>query len=221
MSQPTANQQLAALEQAIMARAENLAQQFNDKANRQRDHILRDAAERLHIAEEREVLAAKAEAERLFRRVTQASELKLQGRLDQLRWELVQTVQGRLKERMQALCADRPGYRKWLVQMVREAAELLPEGELTAEVNTEDLAWLRDEWPDLVSEAAPGRSIRLADQATWGSGGVRLRTADNRAQVDNRFEGRLSRLEARIQRVILQQLFPADINASARSGGPQ
>ena len=78
--------QLVALERAIMARAEELAQEFHDKAKRQKDTILRDAAERLHMAEEREVLVAKAEAERHFRRVTQASELKLQARLDQLRW---------------------------------------------------------------------------------------------------------------------------------------
>ena len=147
MSQSGANRQLEALEQAIMARAENLAQEFQDKADRQRDHILRDAAERLHNAEEREVLAAKAEAERLFRRVTQASELRLQGRLDQLRWELVQTIQGRLKERMQSLRLDRPTYREWLVQMVREASELLPEGELTAAVNADDLSWIKGEWP--------------------------------------------------------------------------
>jgi V/A-type H+-transporting ATPase subunit E len=221
MSQTGPDRQLQALEQAIMARAENLAQEFQDKADRQRDHILRDAAERLHVTEEREVLTAKAEAERLFRRVTQASELKLQGRLDQLRWELVQTVQGRLSERIQALRHDRPGYREWLAQMIEEAATLLPAGELTAEVNADDLGWLRNEWTDLVTQAAPGRSIRLAEEPTWGSGGIRLRTADNRAQVDNRFEGRLARVEAQVQRVILQQLFPTDINANARSGGPQ
>ena len=221
MNKAGTNHQLENLEQAIMARAQHLAREFQVKAERQRDHILRDAAEKLHNAEEREVLAAKAEAERLFRRVTQASELKLQGRLDRLRWELVQTVQGRLQERMLALRADRAGYREWLATMIAEAAELLPQGELTAEVNTEDLAWLAPEWPALVAAAAPGRDIRLADQPTWGSGGVRLRTTDNRAQVDNRFEGRMARLEAGIQRVILRQLFPADINASARSGGPQ
>lgn len=220
MSQPGQNQ-LQALEQAIMARAEELAQEFHHKANRQRDTILRDAAERLHLAEEREVLVAKAEAERHFRRVTQASELKMQGRLDQLRWELVQAVEARLAQRMQALCADRPAYKKWLVEMVRDAAERLPAGELTAEVNAEDLIWLAGEWPALVAEAAPDRSIQLAEQPTWGSGGVKLRTVDNRAQVDNRFEGRLARFEAGIQRVILQQLFPTDISASARSGGPQ
>jgi V/A-type H+-transporting ATPase subunit E len=221
VSQSGQDKQLAALEQAIMVRAEYLAQEFRDKADRQRDHILRETAERLHVAEEREVLAAKAEAERLFRRVTQASELKLQGQLDQLRWELVQTIQGRLGERIQALRRDRPSYREWLALMIREAVELLPEGDLTAELNSDDLSWLRKEWPELVARAAPGRSIGLAEEPTWGSGGIRLRTADNRAQVDNRFEGRLARLEAQVQRLILQQLFPTDINANARSGGPQ
>ena len=220
MSQ-SAESQLHALEAAIMTRATELAQEFHDKASRQRDTILRDVAERVHLAEQREVLVAKAEAERHFRRVTQASELKMQARLDQLRWELVQTVQTRLAQRMQELRADRSAYRAWLVEMVRDAAGLLPAGELTAEVNADDIAWLPADWPALVAEAAPERSIQLADAPTWGSGGIKLRTRDNRAQVDNRFEGRLARFEAGIQRVILQQLFPADINASARSGGPQ
>jgi V/A-type H+-transporting ATPase subunit E len=215
------NNQLASLEQAIMARAKELAREFHEKANRQRDNILRDAADRLHMAEEREVLVAKAEAERHFRRVTQASELKMQARLDQLRWELVQTVQARLTERMQALRDDRSAYRAWLVEMIRDASALLPAGELTAEVNAEDLNWLAAEWPAMVAEAAPDRSIALGDRPTWGSGGLKLRTKDNRAQIDNRFEGRLTRFEADVQRVILQRLFPTDINASARSGGPQ
>lgn len=219
MSKPP--DQLGALEAAIMARADELAREFRDKAVRQRDTILRDAAERLHIAEEREVLVAKAEAERHFRRVTQASELRMQGRLDQLRWELVQAVQTRLAERMQALRADRDSYRAWMQRMIAEAARLLPDGELHAEVIADDHAWLADVWQALADEAAPGRSITLSEQPTWGSGGIRLRTADNRAQVDNRFEGRLARYEAHIQRVILQQLFPGDITAGARSGGPQ
>ena len=220
MSQ-TGQNQLQALEDAIMERAKELAQEFHDKANRQRDTILRDVAERLHMAEEREVLAIKAEAERHFRRVTQASELKMQSRLDQLRWELVQKIQARLAQRMQSLCTDRPAYRAWLVVMIRDAAAVLPDGDLAAEVNEQDLGWLAAEWPELITEAAPQRNITLVDTPTWGSGGIRLRTADNRAQVDNRFEGRLSRFEADVQCVIMHQLFPPDINASARSGGPQ
>lgn len=220
MSQPEQNQ-AQALENAIMNRARELAQEMLDKATRQSDDILRDVAERLHLAEEREVLIIKAEADRHFHRVTQANILNMQSRLDQLRWELVQSIQTRLVERMQSLCADRTAYRAWLVKMISEAAEVLPAGDLTAEVNAEDLSWLASEWPKLAAEAAPRRNITLANKSTWGSGGVRLRTSDNRAQVDNRFEGRLSRFEADIQRVILHQLFPIDINVSARSGVPK
>jgi V/A-type H+-transporting ATPase subunit E len=209
------------LEGAIMARADDLAQQFKDKAERQRDIILRDAAERLHLAEEREVLVAKAEAERHFRRITQASELRMQSRLDQLRWEMVQTVMSRLAKRMAALRADRPAYLQWLSAMIREAAETLPDGVLIAEANAEDLRWLREEWDRLIADTAPGREIRLSTEPTWGNGGLKLRTEDDRAQIDNRFEGRLARLETDIQRAILKELFPADLHASARSGGPQ
>jgi V/A-type H+-transporting ATPase subunit E len=220
MSTPV-NTPLDALEKAIMARAEDLVKEFQEKANRQHDTILRDAAQRLHMAEEREVLVAKAEAERHFRRVTQASELKLQGRLDQLRWELVQTVQSRLRERMAALVANRPAYRDWLITMLSEADQLLPAGELVAEATADDLVWLREQWDELVAKAAPNRAVLLSDQPTWGSGGIKVRTADNRAQLDNRFEGRLARYESHIQGVVLGELFPSDIHAIARSGGPQ
>jgi V/A-type H+-transporting ATPase subunit E len=213
--------QLQELERAILARAEELAQEFHDKAQRQRDIILRDAAEHLHLAEEREVLVAKAEAERHFRRVTQASELRMQGRLDQLRWEMVQTVQSRLAERMQGLREDRAAYRDWLIGTLREAAAVLPKGALVVEANGDDRTWLAAEWDALSQAAAPDRELVLAEQATDGRGGLVVRTRDNRAKVDNRFEGRLARLEAAVQRTILQQLFPADINASARNGGPQ
>jgi V/A-type H+-transporting ATPase subunit E len=220
MTQPE-NSQLQALEDAIMKRAEELAQEFHDKANRQRDIILRDAAEHLQTAEERELMAIKDEAERHFHRVTQAGELKMQSRLDQLRWELVQTVQTRLTEQMKTFCNDLKAYRAWLTKMVRDAAAVLPDGDLVAEVNADDLLWLDEEWPDLVAEAAPQRTILLADEPVRGLGGINVRTVDNRAQVDNRFEGRLSRFAADVQRVILHELFPADISASARSGGPQ
>ena len=220
MTQPE-DSQLQALESAIMERAEELAQEFHDKANRQRDIILRDAAERLQMAEERELMAIKDEAERHFHRVTQAGELKMQSRLDQLRWELVQTVHASLTEHMKTFRNDLKAYRAWLTKMIRDAAAVLPDGDLVAEVNADDLLWLTDEWPDLVAEAAPQRTILLADEPVRGLGGIKVRTVDNRAQVDNRFEGRLSRFAADIQRVILHELFPADISASARSGGPQ
>lgn len=199
-----------ALEQAILARARNLADELVAKSRHRRDIILRETNDRLSLAEERENGSARAEAERAQRRQVQASELRLQARLDRLRWELVQSVQQRLVERMSELRADRDAYEGWLENLLREADRVLPAGEIRAEVNAEDHTWLKGRWQALVDRAAPQRTIVLTDEPTWGSGGVRLRTADNRAQLDNRFEGRLSRLEAGVQRVILERLFPGE-----------
>lgn len=199
-----------ALERAILARAKNLAEELVTKSRHRRDIILRETNDRLSLAEERENGSARAEAERAQRRQVQASELRLQARLDRLRWELVQSVQQRLVERMKELRDDRDAYEGWLENLLREADRLLPAGDIRAEVNAEDHAWLKDRWQALVDRAAPKRSIVLTAEPTWGSGGVRLRTADDRAQLDNRFEGRLSRLEAGVQRVILERLFPGE-----------
>jgi V/A-type H+/Na+-transporting ATPase subunit E len=210
---------LDALATAIMTRAEELAREFHDKADRQRDNILRDTAQRLHLAEEREVLVAKAEAERHYRRVTQARELRLQGRLDQLRWEMVQTVLAALQAKMDALRADAPTYHAWVIDMLADAAHALPDGELVAEFDNDDFARFSEHWDAMVEAAAPGRRITLAVDDAPGGGGVRVRTTDNRAQVDNRFSGRARRLEGEIQRAILQQLFPTDQHSAARNGG--
>lgn len=198
------------LEEAILTRARDLAEELTVKAQHRRDNILRETNDRLSLAEERENASAHAEAERAQRRQVQADELKLQARLDRLRWEMVQGVQARLVERMAELRADRDAYLGWLENMIREGDRLLPQGELRAEVNAEDLGWLQSHWQALVDRAAPGRSVLLSSDPTWGSGGVRLRSADNSAQLDNRFEGRLARLEAAIQRVILERLFPGE-----------
>lgn len=206
----TADKSVEALEQAILARAQELADELVGKAEHKRDMILRESNDRLSLAEERENASALAKAERAQRRHVQADELRLQARLDRLRWELVQGVQVRLGEHLRALRQDREGYRQWLIRLIGEAAHLLPDGDLLAEVAVEDHAWLQQEWSDLVERAAPGRRIVLASEPVAGSGGVRLRNADNSAQLNNLFEGRLARLEAGVQRVILERLFPVD-----------
>ena len=52
------------LEAAILARAHRLASEYREGAEQSRDNILRNASQQLHLREEREVLLAKAQAER-------------------------------------------------------------------------------------------------------------------------------------------------------------
>lgn len=202
--------QVDSLEQAILARARSLADELLAKARNRRDTLLREANDRLSLAEERENASAHAEAERAQRRKVQADELKMQARLDRLRWELVNAVQNRLADRMASLRNDRDAYLAWLAEMIREGVERLPDGDLYAEVIADDYAWLSEQWQALVERVAPGRRVILSDEPTLGQGGILLRSADASAQLDNRFEGRLGRLEAGIQRVILEHLFPGE-----------
>jgi hypothetical protein len=99
--------QVQELEQAILARAERLATEYRERAQRSRDGILRDASERLRLREQREESIAKALGERTFRQQVQANELKMQSHLDRVRWNLVTDVQQRLRRRFERFARTR------------------------------------------------------------------------------------------------------------------
>jgi len=80
--------QVRQLEAALLEQAESLAREQRTAAVSARERVLADSAERLKIAEEREILSAKIEAERLVRRQTQSAETRLAAELDRLRWAL-------------------------------------------------------------------------------------------------------------------------------------
>ena len=65
--------QVEELERALMARAERLASAYREMTQRSRDTILREAAERLRLREQREESIARSLGERAFRLQVQAS----------------------------------------------------------------------------------------------------------------------------------------------------
>ncbi|MBV5308658.1 V-type ATP synthase subunit E [Chromatium okenii] len=200
--------QVDELERAILARAERLATEFRDRAGRSRDSILREAAERLRLRESREESTAKALAERSFRQQVQASELKLQTHLDQVRWDLVQEVEQMLTERMRTFMSDAPSYQAWLERLMLEAVALIEAPELTIAVNAADQRQLAEHWEELTAALPEGKTATLATNALDTLGGALIASADERIRVDQTFEGRLARLRPRIQQTILERLLP-------------
>lgn len=201
--------QVQELERAILARAERLASEYRDRAQRSRDSILREASERLRLREQREEAIAKALGERTFRQQVQASELKLQSQVDRMRWNLVRDVERRLKVRMQDLMEDEPAYLALLQDLLAAAARELEGADLVVEANPIDHKRLAAAWATLSQIAAPGRRLTLADDPINTLGGVLVRNTDNTMRVDNTFEGRLDRLRQRVQQVILERLLPS------------
>ncbi len=201
--------QVQELEQAILARAERLAGEYRDRANRSRDSILREAAERLRMRESREESIAKALADRTFRQNVQASELTMQTHLDRMRWNLVQDVERALTGRMKTFSEDLPRYDPWLDRLIAYSANLIEEKALIVSTNGRDQKRLAERWDSILESLPNHKTATLSKDPIETLGGILVTSRDQRIRVDNTFDGRLERLRPAVQQVILERLLPS------------
>lgn len=202
------------LESAILKRAERLAGEYRERAERSRTRILKEAAEQLRLREEREVLIAKAQADRNYRRKVQSSELRLRAHMDHLRWNLVRGVEHRLEERMRAFAEQEEEYLKALLGYLRQGAQMIEHDDLVAEVNRRDRQRLDPRWEEFAAEAAPDKRIELAVEPIETLGGILIRSRDGRVRLDNTFEGRRDRLRPQLHQIIVERLIPAAVDSA-------
>lgn len=202
-----ADAQVSQLEAALLRQAETLVREQRQNAESARARILQETTERLKLAGEREAAEAKVEAERLVRRQTQAAETRLAADLDRLRWALTEATLAGLRPAFRRLTGDDKRYLAVLEAWLADAARSLPPGDLVAEVRPADLPRLAADWPTIAALAAPGRRVELHTHNQTSEGGLRIRLADNRAQIDQTFEARQSRLADELARVAMERLF--------------
>ena len=200
--------QVSQLEAALLHQAETLAREQRQNAESARARILEDAAERLKLAEDREVLAAKVEAERIVRRQVQAAETRMAAELDRLRWALTEaTLAGVQLAFQESRRTIRRAMSSVLEAWLADAARALPAGDLVAEVRAADQPRLAANWAPIVERAAPGRKVELRAHGQPSEGGIRVLLANSRAQLDQTFEARQSRLADELARVAMERLF--------------
>lgn len=199
--------QVSALEKAILARAQSLADEHMNQAKRARERIMEDSAERLRLQEEKEILVGKAKADREYRRRVQASEIRMQAELDRLRWGLVQSVMDHLKHRLTEITSDEAQYLPLFKRLLAEAAGSIERKELVALVSDGDHRRFSGQWEAIAKDTTSGKKVELSSEICPCSGGVLLKSKDDRISVDNTFEGRLDRMEGELHRVILERLF--------------
>ncbi len=202
-----ADAQVLQLEQALIRQAESLAREQRERAESGKARILTEAGEKIRLAEEREILSAKAEAERIVRRHTQAAETRLAADLDRLRWALTESALSGVRQSFQALVKDDARYLGVLEKWLAAAVEALPEGDLVAEVRAADQPRIAPVWQAMAARAAPGRRVELAAHGQTSEGGLRVRLADSRAKLDQTFEAREARLADELARVAMERLF--------------
>lgn len=207
--------QINELETALIARAKALAEEHVANAKRTRDQVMADANERQRLREEREILAAKAAAERTFRQRQQAAEIKQQEEIDRLRWSLVQNVMGRLTAELERLGNDEKAYLPLLRKLLAQAAGVIEEKDLVAELNARDHARLTGDWEKFCRDAGVKQRIALAPDPVTSLGGVRVRNTGDTIRVDNTFEGRLERLQEALLQVVMERQFASTASIGA------
>ncbi|MBK5929596.1 V-type ATP synthase subunit E family protein [Halochromatium salexigens] len=207
------------LENAILARAERLATEYRERAQRARDTILREAAEKLRLREQREEAIAKSLGERAYRQQVQAEELKLQSQLDLVRWNLVRDVEARLADQMRAHREQSEAYVQTLTAFIATALAEIERAEVEVRANGADLKLLKAHWADILAALPDSTQARLGEEPIETLGGVLVASNDGRIRVDNTFEGRLARLRSRLQQVILERLVPSGFETGSIFGG--
>ena len=212
--------QIQQLEQALLRQAESLAREHMHNAESARARIQAESRERLRLREEREILSAKAEAERLFRRRIQAAETHLAAELDRMRWALTQSVIDQVRRALAELTRDEGRYLDVLYGLFAAAVAELREYELVVEVTPADRDRLDPVWDDFVARAAPGRRVELIAHGQPSLGGLRVRDLEDRVRLDQTFEARLERLADVLAQRVMERLFASapDLGTLVRGG---
>ena len=208
------NEQISGLEQALLTRAQKLAEEYKVSGQHVRQQILAETNQRLRIEEEREVLAAKAHAERAYQQRVQAAELELNSELDHLRWELVNTILDYLPARLGELAGDETHYLPLLLSWLREAAQAIERDQLVVRVNARDLPRLKKNWAKYAAEAAPDKKLELSEQPLDCIGGVLVESSDGTIRFNNTFEGRMEKMDETLKGAVVEQLLaPGEMHA--------
>ncbi len=212
------NDQVSTLKKAMLDRARKLADEHIAQGNISRQNIMQDAREKVQLMEQKELLTAKALAERQYLRTVQASEIHMQAEMDRNRWGMVLVVMEKLNSYLAELPQDSEQYREVFLRLLKQAAELIGQHSMTAFINKLDYKNFSDDWDNMIKEAT-SFSIKLSDETIDCRGGVKLLSEDGRIMVDNTFEGLVSRQEKELQKVIFERLFASVSGKGALSHG--
>ncbi len=197
--------QITALQDAIIQRARELAEEHVNQGKMTRNRILKDARDKVQLMEKKELLLAKENAEREYQRLIQASELHLQSELDRNRWGMVQSVMDSVVRRVADFAENSADYKAVLLKLVANGASDMQQPSLVAQLNYRDQKIYADGWDDFI--APLDLDILLSDEDCDCSGGVRLKSVDGSMMVDNTFEGIFSRYNETLMRIIFERLF--------------
>lgn len=203
----TAKGDVDQLRGALIERARKQAEEIRAHARETAERIVEDKNGELRQRESRENQYAKSLGARAYRQHLESSRLEAKSELEQLRWDLAQSVLQRARQRLEELANSDDRYRPFFTRLLKQSAQSMGMNTLVVEVNERDLERLKPDWQTLVQEVPPGKDITLSNEPYACSGGFRLHDPDDRIRVDNTLEARLDRFHMDVMRVLMKHLF--------------
>jgi V/A-type H+-transporting ATPase subunit E len=195
------------LEKALMQRANDLADEYLQRAKRSHDHYIEDENERLQLHEEKEIMSAKMLADCTYRSQVQSSELRVQKKLDQLRWQLIKNVLTQAKENITHIITNKEQYQQLLIEFIKHSISSINSKTLVVELNHSDYQNLHPQWHMLIKQIKCKNTIELSNQFHHMSGGVIVYNDKRTIRIDNTFEGRIERLSETIHQLVAEEFF--------------
>ena len=195
------------LENALMQRANDLAKEYLQRAKRSHDHFIDDENERLKLREEKEVMAAKMSAENIYRNRVQSSELNVQKKLDQLRWQLIKDVITQVKLKIADIVKNDEQYRQLIIAFIQYGVTAIGNKHLLVEFNQTDYQKMENQWESIIKEIKGGETIELSKECHSMSGGIIMYDEKRLIRIDNTFEGRIERFSESIHQRVAKQFF--------------
>jgi len=200
------------LEKALMQRANDLAKEYLQRAKRSHDHFIEDENERLQLREEKEIMSAKMLADCTYRSQVQSSELKVQKKLDQLRWQLFKDVLTEVKQEIYSIIKDQEQYQQLIIEFIKHSMLAISTNSdtnagLIVELNQNDYTNLLSQWPVIIKQLNCDNNIKLSDQFHHMSGGIIVYNQKRSIRIDNTFEGRIERLSESIHQLVSEEFF--------------
>ncbi|MFK5987016.1 MAG: V-type ATP synthase subunit E family protein [Pseudomonadota bacterium] len=195
------------LEQALMQRASDLAEEYLQRASISHKQIIEEANERLQLREEKEIMSAKMLAENSYRSAVQSSELIVQKKLDQLRWQLMENVLLEAKQKLVELMANQKSYMQLLIAYIQSGVKAINDKNLIIEFNQQDYPFIKSQWSEFYKQINSKKNIHLSEKFHQQSGGVIVYDQQYLVRIDNTFEGRIERLSEQIFQRVAEQFF--------------
>jgi len=201
-------EQVKALQQAILQRASQFAEEHVQQGTMTRNKILRDGREKIKLMEQKELLSAKVHSDREYHRLVQASELRIQAELDRNRWGLVQSVMQSVVDELDRVHKNQQQYLLIFKSLLKQGAANMGRIPMQAMINSEDLTQFSTTWDKLISDCCGKEfDIELSNKACPCKGGLKLISKSQDVMVDYTFEGIVTRREDELRRLIFERLF--------------